>query len=65
MSGPNSEKIKKKLFKIFKSNGLRITVECNLIVTDILDVTFDLKSATYYLHIYLSIYLYIYIYIYI
>ena len=38
----DSEKIKKKLFKIFKSNRLRITVECNLIVTDILDITFDL-----------------------
>ena len=48
ISGPDSEKIKKKLFKIFKSNGLSITVECNLIVTDFLDVTFDLKSATYY-----------------
>ena len=47
ISGPDSEKIKKKLFKIFKSNRLSITVECNLIVTDFLDVTFDLKSATY------------------
>ena len=46
ISGPDSEKIKKKLFKIFKSNGLSIAVECNLIVTDFLDVTFDLKSAT-------------------
>ena len=50
ISGPDSEKIKKKLFKVFKSNGLSITVECNLIVTDFLDVTFDLKSATYYLY---------------
>ena len=32
VSGPDSEKIKKKLFKIFKSNGLSIT--------DYLDVTF-------------------------
>ena len=48
MAGPDSEKIQKKLFKIFKSNGLGITVECILIVTDFLDVTFDLKSATYY-----------------
>ena len=47
ISGPDSEKIKKKLFKIFKSNGLSITVECNLIVTDFLDVTLDLKSVTY------------------
>ena len=39
--------IKKKLFKIFKSNGLSITVECNSLVTD-----FWMKirsiSATYY-----------------
>ena len=48
ISGPDSEKIKKKLFKIFKSNGIYITVESNLTVTDFLDVTFDLKSATYY-----------------
>ena len=41
ISGPDSEKIKKKIFKIFKSNGLSITLECNLIVTDFLDVTFD------------------------
>ena len=27
-----------------------MAVECNLIVTDFLDVTFDLNSATYYLH---------------
>ena len=48
ISGPDSEKIEKKLFKIFESNVLSITVECSLIVTDFLDVTFDLKSATYY-----------------
>ena len=48
ISGPDSQKIKKNFLKIFKSNGLSITVECNLIVTDILDVTFDLKSASYY-----------------
>ena len=48
ISGPDSEKIKKKLFKIFKSNGLNVAVEFNLIVIDSLDVTFDLKSASYY-----------------
>ena len=47
ISGPDSEKITKKLFKIFKSNGLSITVECNLTVTDFLDVTFGLKSANH------------------
>ena len=51
ISGPDSEKLKKKLFKIFKSNGLNRAVECNLAVTDVLDVTFDLKSATYYPYI--------------
>ena len=39
ISGPDLKKIKKKLFKIFKSNGLSITIGCNLIVTDFLDVT--------------------------
>ena len=48
ISEPDREEIWEKLFKIFKSNRMSITVECNLIVTDFLDVTFDLKSATYY-----------------
>ena len=48
ISGPDSEKIKKKMCKIFKENHLNITVECNLTITDFLDVTFDLKSGTYY-----------------
>ena len=48
ISGPDSEKIKKKMCKIFKENGLNITVECNLAITDFLDVTFDVKSGTYY-----------------
>ena len=39
---------KKEMSKIFKENGLNIPVECNLVITDILDVLFDLKSATYY-----------------
>ena len=36
--------------KIFKENRLNITVECNLVITDFLDVTFDLKSGTYYVY---------------
>ena len=31
--------------KIFKENGLYISVECNLAITNFLDITFDLKSA--------------------
>ena len=48
LSGPESEKIKKKLCKIFKNHGLNITVECNLRITDFLDVTFDLQTGKYY-----------------
>ena len=47
-SDPESEKIKKKLCKIFKNHGLNITVECNLRITDFLDVTFDLQTGKYY-----------------
>ena len=43
----NQRKLKK-MCKIFKENRLNITVECNLAITDFLDVTFDLKSGTYY-----------------
>ena len=48
ISRANAEKLKKNLFKFFKSNGLSITVECNLSITDFLDLNFDLKSSTYY-----------------
>ena len=34
LPGPESEKVKKKLCKIFKQSGLSITVECNLQITD-------------------------------
>ena len=34
--------------KIIKQNALNITVECNLAIIDFLDITFDLKSGTYY-----------------
>ena len=48
ISGPESEKIKIKMCKIFKENRSNITVECNLTITDFFDVIFDLKSGTYY-----------------
>ena len=48
VSGPESKKAKKKLCKIFKQSGLSITVECNLQITDFLDVTFDLRTDKYY-----------------
>ena len=47
ISGPESEMIKKKLCKIFIQHGLNVTVECNLQITDFLDVTFDLRTRKY------------------
>ena len=37
-SGPNVDKIKKKVIKIFQQHHLKITTEANLIQTDFLDV---------------------------
>jgi len=48
LSGPQMDKVKKKIIKIFKDNGLAITTECNLTVTDFLDVTLDLRNNKYY-----------------
>ena len=48
LSGPKYEKVKKKSCKIFKQSGLSITVNCNLQITDFLDVTFDLRTDKYY-----------------
>ena len=48
VSGPESEKVKKKSCKIFKQSGLSITVKCNLQITDFWDVTFDLRTDKYY-----------------
>ena len=41
------EKIKKNICKIFRENGLRITIEANLATVDFLDITMNLKSASY------------------
>ena len=47
-SEPELEKNKKKIRKIFKDNGLNITTETNLHITEYLDVTFNLKTGKYY-----------------
>ena len=44
------EKIKKKICKIFKHDGLNIPIEINLHITEYLDVTFNLKTGKYYPH---------------
>ena len=46
-SGPQLEKIKKQLQKVFKNNGLDVIIECNMKVVNYLDVTFNLDDGTY------------------
>ena len=41
------EQIKKNICEIFKSNGLRITIEANKRIVNFLDVTLDLQCGTY------------------
>ena len=48
VSGIDSEKIKKEICEIFRQNALNITVECNFVITDFLDIIFDLICSTYY-----------------
>ena len=46
-SGPEIERIRKKLIQLFKTLDLQITTESNLPHTDFLDVTFDLRNNSY------------------
>ena len=46
-SDPQMEKIKKRLQKVFKSNGLNVIIECNMKIVNYLDVTFNLNDGTY------------------
>ena len=48
LSGPQTERLRKKLFSIFKSCGLKITVDCNLTQVDFLDVTFNLDTGKFW-----------------
>ena len=47
ISGPEAERIKKDFQKVFKRNGLNITVACNRKIVDYLDVSFNLNDGTY------------------
>ena len=42
------DRLRKDITELFKSEGLSITIETNLQVTDFLDVTFDLTNGKYY-----------------
>ena len=46
-SGPQAERIKKNITKMFKELGLKITIQCNLKIANFLEVTFDLNSGKY------------------
>ena len=48
ISGPTSERIKKKIIKLLHQYSLNITTETNLVQTNFLDVTFNLKSGKYW-----------------
>ena len=48
--GPELEKNKKNICKIFKDESLNITIETNFDITEYLDVTFTLKTGKHYLY---------------
>ena len=48
VSGPQAERIKKDITKVFKDLDLNITIECNKKIVNFLDVTLDLNTGKYY-----------------
>ena len=48
LSGPQTDRLRKNITKLFNDNNLKITVETNLTSTDFLDVTLDLERDRYY-----------------
>ena len=48
LTGPQSDRARKDIENIFKSCGLRVTIEINLLQTDFLDVTFDLPTGKFW-----------------
>ena len=48
ISGPEMDRIGKKIEELFKNHNLHITAELGLIHIDLLDVTFNLKSGKYW-----------------
>ena len=47
LSGPEIERLKKKIVKVFKDCGLNITIQANLRIVNFLDVQFDMIKGTY------------------
>ena len=46
-SGPAAGKLKKKIQKLFKEKDLDIIVQCNLKITNYLDITLNLNDGSY------------------
>ena len=46
-SDPEAEKLKRKFQKLFKEKGLDIIIECNLKITNYLDITLNLNDGSY------------------
>ena len=46
-NGPQTERVKKLLTKIFKDNGLKITIKMKMHEVNFLDVTFNILEGTY------------------
>ena len=46
-SGPEIDRTRKKLHRIFNNNGLKIDIKCNLKIVDYLDVTFNLTQGSF------------------
>ena len=46
-SDPEAEKLKKKFQKLFKEKDLDIIVQCNLKITNYVDITPNLKDGLY------------------
>ena len=47
-NGPKVERLRKDIISLFKDEGLSITIETNLIETDLLDVSFNLITGKYF-----------------
>ena len=45
LPGPEIERLRKRIIKIFSSHGLKITTQVNITTTDFLDVLLDLQSG--------------------
>ena len=47
LSGPETKRVKKKVIKVLKDCGRKITIKANLHIVNFLDITLDLRNDTY------------------